>query len=590
VKNYSKMLLLAGLILLITGCITTNSDQSDVFQNEVSISGDVQTFQESTLDLSGPIPYLTLQGTPYEQGLAYGVLLRGSLRASSESFGQYQEARAASMPLYKRLFGGIYISIKINDFLKRTPQRYIDEMQGLADGSGGTLKQIALLSYSFSASAACTSVLSNPSENEGILHGRNWDFSPYLLGQSPILVKYEFQEGPAIWTVSTLGYLPFFHGCNEYGLSISLNTLDTNGSGEKGTPIVWKIREILENASSMEEADSILKSIENDSSNWLLTLASANEKKGRVYNLLNNLQQFEELQDDRPMIVVNHSYEPPDGPVNSQLKENTDFTTMIFESNQNRLDEACLYDSTNNPETSLDIWTILRNHDLTENRIWNNRGSIANYATMFSVVFDLANRRMSFSVSPSWASLRDVWEFNLDNNQFSLLLPADPYTKTDRFLANEASYFRIENEIINGTFDVGDLDYRMGPSSLLNYSLKIINFHKGSPEFLELLEKSLQEYPDLNFNNFALGYYYKYLDPERSISYFNTAIADPDVAKDYKLYGLQHMVDAYGEINDRTGRANAASHWLELFEEYSEGFYVSPYMQRVARKMERLAN
>ena len=50
------------------------------------------------------------------------------------------------------------------------------------------------------------------------------------------------------------------------------------------------------------------------------------------------------------------------------------------------------------------------------------------------------------------------------------------------------------------------------------------------------------------------------------------------------------MVDAYGEINDRTGRANAASHWLELFEEYSEGFYVSPYMQRVARKMERLAN
>lgn len=587
-KKSSKTLLLAGLLFFIVSCTSAKVSLSDNLQKEVSMKGDVQSFRESTLDVSGPVPYLTLRGNSYEQGLAYGVLLRKSLRASSEPYEQFQKSQAAAMPLYKRLFGGVYMSFIINDFLKRTPQKYIDEMQGLADGSGGTLKQIALLCYSFASSAACTSVVANPTEKEGILHGRNLDFYPYLMGKSPVLVKYESTEGPSLWTVSTVGFLPFFHGCNEYGISISLNTLDNNGSKGKGMPIVWKIREILEQSANMEKADAIIKATENGSGNWLLTIASANEKKGRVYNILYDLQEFESLQNNKPLVVVNHTYENTAGPVNTLVKKNTDFSTMILEFNQNRLDQATLFTSKNNIETPIDMWKLLRNRDLTDNRIWDNGGSIANYANMFSVVFDLEHRQISFSVAPSWASLRDVWEFNVDSNQFSLLMPADPYTKTDGFIANEKSYMRIENKIIDGTLEVSDLDYKMGPYDLFKYGLKLVNQRKTAPEFTRLLEKSAEEYPDLNFNNFPLGYFFRYTDPQKAISYFTKSFTYSDLALDYKLYGLQYLVDAYEEINDKDGLNKSASQWLELYETYSNGYYVPSYLEKVAKKMKKL--
>jgi len=578
------------VIFFSISCSTANHEASDAYMQEVVTKGEIRSFHGSTLDFSGPLPFLKLKGNSYEQGLAYGVLLREELRASLEPFEQYQKAQSKLMPFYMRMFSKPYMNNMVNQFLKRTPQPYIDLMQGMADGAGGSLRMIALLQASNNANFSCTSALSQPTSNGGILHGRNLDFTPSLLGESPLLIKYENETAYDIWTIVNMGNLLLFHGCNEYGLSVSMNVLDDLKNGNRGMHISWKVMEILENAGSLNEADQIIRATKNDENNWLLILGSADEQKGRVYNLVNDLQAYKELQPEHPMIVFNESYEIPDAPVDEELRSNTFYFRTIMEHNRNRQKAAEAYYD-HKPETPEEMWSILRNHDYSEQGTWHNRGTIANYSNMYSVVFDLNHQRMSFAAATSWASLRDVWELDLEKETFTLLLPADPYTQSERFLSNEASYLRITQQFLKGQLDFSDLDYRMGPYSQLGYGLhfRLFSPTKESLPYRDVLEQAAAEYPDLDLSYMCLGYYYRLLDPEKSIENFQKALEYPDMGLDFRVYTLQYMVDAYKKMGDKTGAAEAAAQWLELMQEYTQGYFVPANTSRLMNRMEKIA-
>src|SRR5574344_2933909 len=53
--------------------------QTDLENQVVKLSDSEVKFHESTKNTSGPVPVLVLHGTPYEQGLAYGILMHDEL-------------------------------------------------------------------------------------------------------------------------------------------------------------------------------------------------------------------------------------------------------------------------------------------------------------------------------------------------------------------------------------------------------------------------------------------------------------------------------------------------------------------------------
>lgn len=81
VSVISLWLLLSSLITVsCLSCSKTISIDASLLQKEViHISNYETSFHSSTKNTNGPVPVLVLKGTPYEQGLAYGVLMQNEL-------------------------------------------------------------------------------------------------------------------------------------------------------------------------------------------------------------------------------------------------------------------------------------------------------------------------------------------------------------------------------------------------------------------------------------------------------------------------------------------------------------------------------
>lgn len=575
------------IAVTLLGCVSPSQKQPEEYQGEVLITGGTRSFRGSTLDESGPVPVLSLSGTAYERGLAYGVLMFDEFRAYQEPMESYMKAGKKLMPFYMRLFSTPYLNSRIRHFLKVSPQAYVDEMQGMADGLGGTLKQIALYTYFPYIRSGCTSVLSLSSDANSLIHGRNWDYEPYLMGERPVLIHFTAESGIHVYTVTSLG-APMFHGCNDRGISISINTMDTNSASTDGMPVCWRLRQVLENAATLDEVDSIMTKGENDHGHWLVTVGSAREKDGRVYNLINKVQSYEEMTDHKPAVVLNRPYYV-NGADNPELRANTDFFTMIREDNINRQLQADTFLAKHEINTATDMWQLLRNHDLTEQGMWLNRGSIANYATMFSVVFDLSHRTFSFAAAPSWSSLRTVWEYSISDGSFRQLLPEDDYCKTSGFLRNERAYLKAEQGLVDGSFSLADVDYHLGGYSAVRYSIHRFNPKKADETLEKLFEDAAAEYPEAALSYMGLGYYYRYLNPERAVSSLEKALLLLEPTSDFYLASLQFMVEAYEKLGNKEESSRRAAQWLGLFEEFTGEYEVPAYYKNLSKKMRRIA-
>lgn len=128
-------------------------------------------------------------GTPYQQGFAQGQLQPNAIRALPGMITTYiEEMIAGNVPSWipqwvidiVAEYGAPYLFELTYNWTKPfTPQRYIDEMQGIADGAGVDVKQvIAYNMFPETTKAACTIVgATGPSTaNKQIAHLRALDF------------------------------------------------------------------------------------------------------------------------------------------------------------------------------------------------------------------------------------------------------------------------------------------------------------------------------------------------------------------------------------------------------------------------------
>jgi hypothetical protein len=139
---------------------------------------------------------------------------------------------------------------------KNLPERYLQEIKGVSEGSGvpqDTILTISLLYDIGESFKGCTSVLM-PGNNESVIHGRvNDSGAEGGIGDQTVVVRYNADgynsvthfEPPLVLGVET--------GYNDKGLTFSEETLKLKHNKDNGMSIIYLARMILEKAQTLEE-------------------------------------------------------------------------------------------------------------------------------------------------------------------------------------------------------------------------------------------------------------------------------------------------------------------------------------------------
>ncbi len=247
-------------------------------------------YLDGSLSESHGIPVLTVKGKPYRAGLQYGVLLDPYLEAMNNTVDSLVEEYIGSSALKKGI-ARIVLKKRIKAIEEEMPERYLEELEGIADGSILSTFEVKRLAYfpQLFFKISCTSFVIK--DDDQLVHGRNLDWSGIdAITAFPLIVNYEINGYYPFTNMTFIGYPGVYTGMNEEGLSLSINM--NNSPPEKGKkveeyhtgmPLAFKVRAMLEECRSLVETTASLKDYATHA--WFITAGSRADKSGNVYEL-----------------------------------------------------------------------------------------------------------------------------------------------------------------------------------------------------------------------------------------------------------------------------------------------------------------
>jgi predicted choloylglycine hydrolase len=202
---------------------------------------------------------LHLKGSPYEMGFQHGRLLADLVKANMERIADNKGALGESdeYTMYKMMRPMMHGQLR--PFI---PQRYLDEMRGLAEGAGVDYEMVEAGNL-FPAAFHCSGIaLKGKATHDGSLyHVRILDYLTEVgLQSASLVIVHEPDEGRRRWlNVGFAGFIGSVTGMND--AQVAIGEMGGNGLGYwDGMPMAFLIREALERGTTMEEALEIFRS------------------------------------------------------------------------------------------------------------------------------------------------------------------------------------------------------------------------------------------------------------------------------------------------------------------------------------------
>jgi isopenicillin-N N-acyltransferase-like protein len=209
------------------------------------------------------LPVLFLRGTPRERGIAYGVMARERI---DDSLAFYADV---ALHAFGVTFGSLCDRMRENLPNWRSQAReYLDEIEGIAMGSGRLIEEILALNARPSlvsrpvptASGECTSwaVLASATADRHVYTGQNWDF---LRGAADSLVILHIggSDQPHQVVLAEAGQLGR-QGANAKGLALQANGLGV-GAASSAIPGPILRRQILAQATLTDAWSAASKAV-----------------------------------------------------------------------------------------------------------------------------------------------------------------------------------------------------------------------------------------------------------------------------------------------------------------------------------------
>jgi isopenicillin-N N-acyltransferase like protein len=220
------------------------------------------------------ITVLYVTGTPYEMGYEQGHLLatqvRGTIRGVQKGANKFlPKALRESNLLTKRDEKDI-----INDFLdhawhlmaRYAPREDLEEMRGLADGSGIPLDVIHRMhAIPDTGETSCSGLVANGSATKDghVYQLRILDYGAnFNLQRRPLITVYRptTESANMYVTIGWIGFVGAISGVNEKGVALSeMGFGNPPGETLAGTPMPFLLKNVLRYADTAEEAAAIIR-------------------------------------------------------------------------------------------------------------------------------------------------------------------------------------------------------------------------------------------------------------------------------------------------------------------------------------------
>lgn len=204
---------------------------------------------------------LHLKGTHYEMGYQHGALLKEHARQNLHHI--LHEKGAAPVQLGPiQLFPRAAI-LSISNYQTRKnhiPQKYLDEIAGLAAGSGIPLEDARMGNFLPELFHCSGFAVMNSATQDGTLyHGRVLDYAcDWKLQEHAVLIVAEPDGGTPFANVSYAGFIGSVTGMNAK--QVAIGEMGGGGFGHwDGVPMAFLVREVLEQAPNLEAAIAIFR-------------------------------------------------------------------------------------------------------------------------------------------------------------------------------------------------------------------------------------------------------------------------------------------------------------------------------------------
>jgi dienelactone hydrolase/predicted choloylglycine hydrolase len=201
---------------------------------------------------------LLVAGTPYEMGLQHGKLLAREARECARMF--LDEFAIAKLGQTRQTFADIWKQAEPN-----IPQKYKDELRGIAEGSGVPIEELQLL-HAIPERFHCSGAAAfGPATRDGKLyHTRSLDYSLEIgkdktAQENSVVVVYKPDDGYAHVNVAWAGFAGSVTGMNAQGVAVGEMGCRHKAETYDGLPMVFLVREILYGADGLERAIEITR-------------------------------------------------------------------------------------------------------------------------------------------------------------------------------------------------------------------------------------------------------------------------------------------------------------------------------------------
>lgn len=204
-----------------------------------------------------------LSGTPYELGYQHGNLFAAEIQTTlSQLEGALDELKGEiGAPTAALTY---FLDLLYRNASPHIPDRYKRELEGLADGSGVSLRKlrwIHVISVVTERDCSGFAVFGPATAGGKMYHGRNFDWAMGLgLQEHTALFIYHPDGQIPFASPGYIGSIGCLSGMNAERVAISqIGAVTTDGRWD-GIPLMFLLRRILEECSNVDDAEALIRS------------------------------------------------------------------------------------------------------------------------------------------------------------------------------------------------------------------------------------------------------------------------------------------------------------------------------------------
>jgi len=581
-------------LFFLVPCITFSAPNPSQYENKISIENSIKHFDRGEVRYFDGIPVIKLEGSYYNMGLQYGVLMKKELNQVAIEVNTFRDDIIASYPFLLRPIIPLFVNSMLNEMKERIPEYYLDEIRGMSEGSGLDFNTILFMAVGggLMDTSACTAMLVKL--NDRIIHGRNFDWEPPLLAKYPVIVKYCPAGKKSFTSFSFVGFPGVVHAVNENKLSLTLNIAAYMYKKDNtGLPITFKTREILENASYLKTAGDVIRKYKTDEPGWMITIGSANETNGAIFEMYDN-NITETPMKGKYEYVHNILFQPElVGNMELSKKYNEVFLGQSEENIPRHYTTERIINEKgiNSVEDMLDY---LRNVDFYEykNVYMTYVSTINNEMTVNTLIFDLKNDLIYFAVAPGYSAFAKMHQYDLKNRTLKLFKDADPRMETPELKEKMNWYYNYKKLQYRGEFkkilEQTDFSRDLGPSQLKFIKEAWEEEKAVKPEILVSgIDKQIAKYP-----NYGMLYLLKAdvlkesgKDNDAVVNYEH-ALATPYLSNQFRLEILSKLVKINEKENPNLAK-DQMQHYCALIDELRKTHHIDKKLEKNYQKFKK---